>query len=438
MPPTTGRVAYLMSRYPKLTETFILYEILAVEKQGVSVEIFPLLRERQSVVHPDAAQLLQRVHFRPFLSLGVLSANLYYLCHNPAAYLKALAEIVCGTWGSFNFFFGGLAIFPKAVRIARDIANSNIHHVHAHYSNHPTVAALVIHRLTQIPFSFTGHGHDLHVERRMLCEKLKAASFAIMISEYNRRLVIDECGPHLADKLQLLHCGVDTRALFPRVIRAGDRPLSILCVASLIEVKGHKYLIEACRLLQERGVSFVCHLIGDGSERVALSSQVEAAGLETKVLLHGPAARPVVIRMLGDADVIVLTSAPTRRGSREGIPVALMEGMACGLPVVASGISGIPELVDDHRTGFLTPPRDPVAVADALEQLARDPDLRRRMGDAGREKVQREFDLDANAARLAELFRSHGVLTEATREVSRSGKTDWNSVEEDAHAHRCA
>jgi glycosyltransferase involved in cell wall biosynthesis len=403
-----GKVAYLMSRFPTLTETFVLYEILAVEEQGLPVEVYPLLRRRQPVVHPEAEAMVRRAHFHPFLSRAILRANWHYLRRRPRAYLGVLGEVLRGTWGSANFFVGALGIFPKAVRFAYEMTSQHVTHVHAHYSNHPTVAALVIHRLTGIPFSFTGHGHDLHVERRMLGHKLQAASFAVMISEYNRRLVLDECGPAIADKLHLIHCGVDTRLFTPGSRTIADGPLSIVCVASLIEVKGHRYLVEACRLLRERGISFVCHLIGEGRERSRLTAQIADAGLQDKVLLEGARPRADVVRMVREADVIVLTSAPTRRGAREGVPVALMEGMACGLPVVASGISGIPELVDDGRTGFLTPPREPRAVADALERLARDPELRRRLGAAGREKVQREFDLHTNAARLIQMFLAHG------------------------------
>jgi len=150
------------------------------------------------------------------------------------------------------------------------------------------------------------------------------------------------------------------------------------------------------------------------------AAQIAAAGLSDKVLMLGPRPRPEVLRLVAEADVMALTSAQTRRGNREGIPVALMEGMACGLPVVASGISGIPELVDDGLTGILTPPRDPVAVADALQKLAGDPELRVRMGMRGREKVCGEFDLHANAARLIELFLSHGAESDATLRMAPS------------------
>jgi glycosyltransferase involved in cell wall biosynthesis len=184
-----------------------------------------------------------------------------------------------------------------------------------------------------------------------------------------------------------------------------DRRLQILCVASYEEVKGHRHLIAACRLLRARGVGFECHLIGDGPLRADVRRRIDAAGLHDDVRMHGPLPRADVARHLGAADVFVLASAPTAGGKREGIPVVLMEAMAAELPVVSSRLSGIPELVDDGRSGFLVEPGDVEGLAAALERLAADPHTAAAMGRAGRVKVQAEFDLRRNAATLADLFR---------------------------------
>jgi glycosyltransferase involved in cell wall biosynthesis len=178
----------------------------------------------------------------------------------------------------------------------------------------------------------------------------------------------------------------------------------MVCVASFEEVKGHRYLVEACRLLRDQRLDFVCHLIGEGPLRKETERQTAKAGLDTRVVFHGGQPRPVVARMLAESDVAVLASHQTSRGKREGIPVALMEAMASGVPVVATRISGIPELVEDGRTGYLVAPGDSAALARAVQTLAADAGLRDRMGQAGREKVIAEFDLRANAARLLELF----------------------------------
>ncbi len=400
------KIATIMSRFPNLTETFVLYEIVSLVRQGVMISVYPLLRMRQRVVHPEVDSIADRVSHHPFLSLQILAANWHYLRRRTRAYLGVISEVLRGTWGSWNFFIGAIGIFPKSVRFAWEMEREGVTHVHAHFANHPTVAALIIHRLTGIPFSFTAHGHDVHVERRMLAEKIAAAEFAVMISEYNRQLVLDECPGVDPEKLHVLHCGADTETFTPATEQRDDAPFTIVCVGSFVEVKGHPHLLEACRTLKERGRTLRCHLVGDGPLRAAITERIDAAGLAEDVIVHGALPRPRVAELMRAADTVVQPSVPTPRGAREGIPVSLMEAMACGLPTVASRLSGIPELVEDDRTGILVPPGDAGALANALERLMDDPELRRTMGEAGRAKVLADFDLARNAARLVSLIES--------------------------------
>jgi colanic acid/amylovoran biosynthesis glycosyltransferase len=398
------KVAYIMSRFPKLSETFVLYEILAMESLGADVAVYPLLRERQQRRHPEADEWIRRARFLPFLSIPILGAQLHFLRNKPTVYLRLWLEILRGTWASANFFVGSLGILPKSVRFAWEMRARGITHVHAHFATHPAMAALIVHRLTGIPFSFTAHGSDLHVDRRMLETKVEAAAFVATVSEYNREMIVADCGAHVRDKIHVIHCGVDSQVFKPRRPRPGNRPLQMVCVASFEDVKGHRYLVEACRILRDQRLDFVCHLIGEGPLRKETERQIAKAGLGACVVLHGGQPRPVVVSMMAESDVAVLASHQTARGKREGIPVALMEAMASGVPVVATRISGIPELVEDGRTGYLVAPGDPAALAGAVRTLAGDAELRERMGRAGREKVIAEFDLRANAARLLELF----------------------------------
>ena len=399
-----AKVAYIMSAFPALTETFILYEILMMEQLGVTIEVFPLRRLREGVVHPEVAQLAGKVHFLPYISFSIFWAQLHFILHRPLAYLKVLLEILGGTFGSANFFFGALAIFPKAVRFAYDMECQKIRHIHAHFATHPTVAALIIHRLTGIPFSFTAHGSDLHVDRRMLDKKVEAAAFALTISSFNKEIMVRECGEASRDKIRIIHCGVDPEVFSYHPRTDYDEPFQILSVAAFKDVKGHKYLVEACRILREQGVDFVCHLVGEGPLWTSVEAQIAEAGLQDQIILHGACPQGEIVRMLSEADVLALASVPTQRGKREGIPVVLMEAMASGLPVVASALSGIPELVEDGRSGILVPPRDSHALANALRWLREDSALRQRMGQAGRAKVIQEFNLSANTAERARLF----------------------------------
>lgn len=401
--PERPKVAYVMSRFPKLSETFVLGEILALERRGVAVSLYPLLRHREPVVHPEAEPLAARATYLPFLSPAIVRSQLHFLRRRPRAYLGALLAVARGTAGSLNFLAGGLAIFPKVAHAARLMEAEGVTHVHCHFANHPAVAGFVIRRLTGIPFSFTAHGSDLHVERRMLAEKVAEAAFVATISHDNRRLIVAECGPAAAGKVHVVRAGIDT-ATFAPAERNGHAALRVVCVGTLHEVKGQAVLVEACRLLHARGVDFECRLVGDGPGRAALARAIAAAGLGGRVELVGAQPRAGVAAALAWADVLAAPSVPTRSGKREGIPVVLMEAMATGLPVVASRLSGIPELVEDGVGGLLLPPGDATALADALERLARDPLLRRRLGRRGCERVRREFDVDRSAGELAERF----------------------------------
>ena len=402
------KVAYIMSRFPKLTETFILYEMLAMQQQGIQVEVYPLLREREEVMHPEAAQFANVAHFQPFISLPILRANLHFLRKSPLIYAKTIWDLLRANWGSFKFFTGVLGIFPKAVLFAYQMRADNVQHVHAHFASHPAAAGFIIHRLVGIPYSFTAHGSDLHRDRHMLREKVAEAAFVAAISEYNKELIISECRGNHRPKVHVVHCGVDTEVFRARTHETpydkGENPFMILCVGTLHEVKGQAYLIEACRQLQERRVDFECHFVGDGPDKKALTELVEQTGLSRKIRFHGRLTRGEISRLLRDVDVLVAPSVPTRDGRREGIPVVLMEAMGSGVPVIASNLSGIPELVNHELTGLLVPPRDATSLAHALERYLKNPELRRRLGDAGREKVTGEFDLNQNAARLAQHF----------------------------------
>ena len=402
------KVAYIMSRFPKLTETFILYEMLAMRQQGIQVEVYPLRREREERMHPEALHFVEVAHFQPFISLPIIRANLHFLLEKPFVYLKTLWDLLRANWGSLNFFMGVIGFFPKTVLFAYQMRADEVQHVHAHFASHPAAAGFIIHRLVGIPYSFTAHGSDLHRDRHMLREKVAEAAFVAAISEYNKELIVSECQGNYREKVQVVHCGVDTqifRARFHQTpYEKGENPFMILCVGTLHEVKGQAYLIDACHQLRGRGFNFECHFVGDGPDRKALTHLVQRAGLSDRVHFHGRLTRDQIARLLLDADVLAAPSVPTRDGRREGIPVVLMEAMGSGVPVIASNLSGIPELVNDQLTGLLVRPRDATSLANALERYIKDPDLRRRLGRAGREKVVEEFDLNKNAARLAQHF----------------------------------
>jgi colanic acid/amylovoran biosynthesis glycosyltransferase len=397
-------VAYVMSRFPKVSETFILNEMLAIEQEGVEVRLHPLLRERASILHPGAAEMVARATYLPFVSPAIFGSQAWFLRRRPRAYLTTWFRTLVGTAGSLNFTVGAIGILPKVAHTARLLEQAGVRHVHAHFATHPALAGFAIHQLTGITYSFTAHGSDLHVDRHMLPQKVEAASFVVAVTEDNRGLIIQECGEDVRSKVHVVRCGVDTEVFRPPDSRAHSGPLRLLCVATIHEVKGQHILVEALSRLRELGVDVTLRLVGDGPDRRRIQRQIAAAGLAEVVEVLGAQPRDAVLRELEHADVLIAPSVPTSEGKREGLPVVLVEAMACGLPVIASRLSGIPEVVQHGANGLLVPPGDADALAEAIIRLDADPALRWRFGHNGRSTVLREFDLHDNARRLTSLF----------------------------------
>jgi len=396
-------IAYLMSRFPTVTETFILYEMLELERLGLSIDVFPLIWERSGAVHAESQPVLDRSMHRHAGVRALIVAQLFWLGRAPSSYLLAWWTALWGNRSSYRFLIRAAYVVPKAALFARQIRAKKIDHLHAHWATHPTLAAYVVHRLTGLPYSFTAHAHDIYVERPMLAEKLRAASFVVTISHSNQRLLTD-LYPKFADKISVIHCGIDVDVFKPPPPRPASEMFTIICVASLRDYKGHPYLLEACQRLRTSGITFQCLLVGDGEDRPRIEEQIRALGLQDEVIMLGSQSRDRVQQLIADADVVVLPSVTTARGKKDGIPVALMEALAAERAVVASNVSGIPELVEHDCTGLLVEERDPEGLFQALQRLHDDPVLRKRLGKAGRRKVVAEFDLRSTTKALYALL----------------------------------
>ena len=400
-----AKVAYIMSRFPHLPETFILREMSEVERQGYQVALYPLIVQRQPIIHEEARPWLGRARRLPFLSGPVVAANGRALWREPRAYPALWARTVAENASSPNFLARALALLPKAVYAAQAMQAEGVTHIHAHYATHPALVAWLIHRLTGISYSVTVHAHDIFVRTAMLGRKLREARFIAAISEYNREYLARLYGPWVKEKTHLVRCGIVPANYRPRAAgRAGAR-FELIHVGSLQPYKGQRYLVEACALLRDQGIPFRCRIIGGGEEESNLRRMIGANGLDSMVELLGPMPQEEVARLLPTADCYVQPSIVTPSGKMEGIPVALMEAMACRLPVIATALSGIPELVRPGVTGCLVRPADSVALAEAMATVYREAEEAEAMATAGRELVLREFELESNVKQLADLFR---------------------------------
>lgn len=406
MTSATGaaRVAYIMSAFPTVTETFILFEILELERNGVRVEIFPLRPHGEQTSHPEAAPLAQRTRYARLASPATLGAQLYWLRRAPRAYLGAWWRALRGNARSRPFLVRAIAVVPLAARFARDMQRLGVGHVHAHWATHPALAANVIHHLTGLPYSFTAHAHDIYIDRSMLEQKIRDASFVVTISDFNRTMLGELYGPWAADKTSVIRCGVDLTAFTPRGPLRDGRPFTVSCIAGLREKKGQIHLVEAVAILRDQGIPVRCLLVGDGEMRGAIEARIAELGLGDSVELLGQRSRDEVSATLRESDAMVLPSVTTDDGDMEGIPVALMEALASEVPVVASSLSGIPELVRDGETGLLAPERDPAALAAAMRRIHDDPEAAARMAAAGRERVLAAYELERNTGELRRLL----------------------------------
>ena len=397
-----GTVAVLMSRFPTVTETFILREMIEMERQGQRVRLVPMLKDSPPVIHDAAKPWLDNALYTRYLSPAILAANIRTILRSPARYGSLLGRLIAGTLKSPGTLIRTLAIFPKSVYLAEVLSREGIRHIHAHYATHPATIALIIATLSDITFSFTVHAHDIQIDRSLLDWKLRETRFVRSISDFNRRFLERLYPKEAKGKIDVIHVGIDPDVYDENAVTEpdGNAVPKILCVAAHRPYKGLPVLIEACRVLRENGLAFHCDVVGDGPMRAELEEMIREREVGDAVRLAGPKPQEEVARMMREATLFVLPSIIASDGQMEGIPVALMEAMASGRAVVTTSISGIPELVEHEVGGLLVPPGDATALAGAIRSLIEDRGRARQMGSEGRKKVRAEFTLSETVRQL--------------------------------------
>ncbi|MCP4141138.1 MAG: colanic acid biosynthesis glycosyltransferase WcaL [Chloroflexi bacterium] len=399
-----GKVAYILSRFPKISETFILREMIALQNKGFDIELYPLILEKQAVVHPEAKPWLATLHYFPWLSVDVLWANIAAFLRAPFSYTKLWGRMIFGNVSNPKFLARALLLFPKAVRMAEHMQKNDVQHIHAHFATHPALVAWIIHNLTGISYSVTAHAHDLYVKQTMLATKMQPASFVITISDFNRAFLKKHVGGQIEDKTEVVRCGIEQNIYAGNPNSFSDDRFYIKSIGSLQDYKGTRYLIEACALLLEQNIPIHCEVIGEGEMRHELEELIEELDVGAAVFLAGAKTQSEVAEALAKASCYVQPSIITETGKMEGIPVALMEALASGLPVIASDISGISELVRPEKTGYLVPEKDSLSLANVLTYIFEHSNEAKELAKVGQELVAKEYDLNINSTRVAALF----------------------------------
>jgi len=408
---TKERIAYLAPEIPALSATFVYHEILALREKGF--DVLPLS------VHPPAspateecarALAAETVLLYPLGAASFLAAAVVCKLRHPLRYVTT-AVMLLGDMATLGFFSRAAAglfyRFLAAARLARILEAYGCRHLHVHFAHVPTDIAMYAARLAGITFSFTSHANDLFERGWLLKEKVARAAWAMTISEYNRRFLVSQGAD--GAKIAIVRCGVDVGRFDRRMGEMPDLPPVIGSLGRLVEKKGFDTLVAAAGILARSGKVFRVEIAGDGPLKASLLKQAEQEGVGGLITFLGPVANDAVPGWLAGLNQFVLPCRIDSNGDMDGIPVALMEAMAAGVPVISTTVSAIPELIENEVSGLIVPPADPHSLSGAIARLLDSAELRSRCSEGGMRKVAEEFSEQVNAEILATLFKS--ILT---------------------------
>ena len=410
-PPQKQFLGMILKGYPRISETFISNEILLLERLGFSIHLFSMRQPRESFTHKSVSQIQANVDYLPETLLRPLPRLIYYnfllALQKPRVYAKALKTALqrfLRTRKSATIKH----LFQAGYLVRQLLPRRKIMHLHAHFAHSPTSVAMFASILSGLPFSFTAHAKDIYTsDPRQLREKLARARFVITCTAYNRRHLEKLDDGKLNSVFRVYH-GIDTGlfALRQNTDEAPAKPYQILTVARLIAKKGLPTVYKALKVLYENGIPFEHILIGDGEDRENVLALIKKLGLNAQSRWLGTQPHEVVLKHYQQAHLFVLGCEVAANGDRDGIPNVLLESMAMGVPVVATDISAIPELIETEKTGILVPPGQPGQLAEAMIRMLTDTELRSRVIPAARQRVLQEFDNKVLIKQLADIYRS--------------------------------
>jgi len=402
----SARIVYVASTFPKLTETFILREVGEMKRRGMAVSVFTIRPRPTGTLHADALPYLETTHYAPWFGLRHLAAFFSLCARKPRGAARGIAFLALDSLSHWRYplaVLKTLVCTGKMFLFTQEMEREGVRHVHGHFANIPTTAAVFSARVLDITYSFTGHAWDIFVpcNQAGLARKIHGAEFVATCTGFNAKLLSRLARAEDRSRIVLNHHGLDLAGYVPVESREVHR---IVAGGRLTEQKGLRYLIDAALRLRERGLDFQIEIVGDGPLARSLAQQINDLHLTRTVELVGSMPHEQLMARMRTAGMVVLPCIETAGGFMDGIPNLLVESLALEVPVVSSRLSGIPELVEDGVNGLLTAPGDASALADAMESLLRDPVRARAMGRAGRARVEQMFDLQRNASELVARF----------------------------------
>ena len=390
------RIGYVLKMYPRFSETFVVTELLAMQDQGADLDIFSLRPPVDGRFHESLSRVRAQVTYVPVSGkppeIWATLAGVRELC--PSRFDACIGEILRASPTDSC----------QAVALAGMVRERGIRHLHAHFGSVAAGVARLAARIAGITYSVTLHAKDIFhedVDDEQLAARIGDAAAVVTVSDYNERYLRGRYGAATRTLVRIYN-GIDLEVFTPS--RPDDRPPVVIGVGRLVEKKGFHHLVDALSLLRDRGSPTRLELVGAGVEEQALRARVTALELDDRVTFRGPLTQAETRDRVRAAAALAAPCVVGRDGNRDGLPTAILESLALGTPVVATPVTGIPEAVVDGRTGLLVPEGDAVALADALDRLVRDADLRCRRAAQGRRHVEEHFDVRRNGKLLYDVI----------------------------------
>jgi glycosyltransferase involved in cell wall biosynthesis len=401
------RISYFTSSYPRATDTFIQREVIGLRAAGLDV-LTSALREPEGANNVSPLILSERkqtTYFLPTNIIKLLVLNLKGLLTAPVAYFRALKLAFKTRRPGIKGTLYQLFYFQEALLLAKFLEINKVEHLHNHFGDSGGMVTMLASQLSGVGYSITFHGPHIFFEPTLLAlrEKVKYAKFIVCISNYCRSQMMLFSDAEDWHKLKIVHCGIDINSytISQQPEKHTDKLVKLLYVGRLAAEKGVPVLLRSLIALKNEGHEFHLTLLGDGPERAALEAEVKAQGLEQMVHFGGFASQETVRSTLQASDVFILPSFA------EGVPVSLMEAMACGVPVIGTNVGGVTELIEHGVSGLVVAPSDEVALKNAIFCYLSNSALRESVKQAARKVVESHFNLDIEVGKLEQLIKTY-------------------------------